>query len=711
MLTVSPAYGRGSLRVDYPREDYDGVRRYVPSFRQLLGVCALGFLLLAAAVGVAYAKTDIPTPNELSSAQTSVVYYSDGKSEVGRFGDQNRINVTLDQVPDHVQKAVLAAEDRTFYSNRGISPTGIARAFWNNVKGGSTQGGSTITQQYAKNAYLSQERTYTRKLKEFFIAVKLDQRDDKDKILQDYLNTIYFGRGALGIQTASQAYFGRDVSKLTVAQGATLAAIIRSPAGYDPINHPEALQARFNYVLDGMVKAGWLSADERASQVLPKVAKRKSRNATGGTTYYLLETVRRELKANGFTDQEIDFGGLKVISTFGKKAQAAAVQAVKDERPTENAKGVHIGLSAVDPRTGAVVAMYGGDKAGGRNEVTQARVQPGSAFKPFALTAMLEDGIGLKSRYQGDSPLKMPGTDKPVNNEFDKDYGDKVDMIKATTESINTAFVDMTLDVGARKVMDAAVRAGIPEKTPGLDANARITLGTSSVRNLDMANAYATFAAQGEASQSYTVKEVKGSNGATRYKAKVKHHRVFEKDVMADVSYALQQVVEAPGGTGRAARDLGRPSAGKTGTAEDRSAWFVGYTPQLAAAVDFYKGDGTESLDGVGGLSTFFGARYPAQVWTAFMKGALQGEEVLEFPKPEYVGKAVNPKPSPTPTPTTTSPTATPTLPTKTPGPPSSPPGQTKGPKPSITILPTGSPSPTTTTTAPGGGGGGGGGG
>ena len=496
------------MRVDYPRSEHTGVRRFVPSWKQFLALVSVGFLAMVALVGVAYAKTDIPTPNELAGAQTTVVYYSNGKTEIGRFGDQNRINVTIDKVPEHVRQAVLAAEDRSFYENNGISPKGIGRAFWNNLKGGSTQGGSTITQQYAKNVYLTQERTYKRKAKEFLIAVKLDQRDNKDKILQDYLNVIYFGRRAYGIETASETYFKKPVSDLSVAEGAVLAAIIRSPARYDPANHPEELQARFDYVLDGMVAKGWLDESERAKQKLPEVAPPKTTNSASGTNYYLLDTVRRELKVNGFTDQEIDLGGLKVITTFQLKAQRAAVRAVRTERPKEKAKGVHIGLSAVRPGDGAVLAMYGGDKAGGHNEATQARVQPGSAFKPFALTAALQDDISLKSRFSGNSPLKVPGS-KPVNNEFDQSYG-TVDLIKATEDSINTAYVDLTLEMGSRKVLDAAVDAGIPEKTPGLLPNARIPLGTNSARNIDMSSAYSTFAAQGEASQWYTVRRGQG---------------------------------------------------------------------------------------------------------------------------------------------------------------------------------------------------------
>ncbi|MBA2768142.1 MAG: penicillin-binding protein, partial [Sporichthyaceae bacterium] len=533
------------MRVDYPRQDYDGVRRYLPSFGQFLVLAGVGFLVGVAAVGVGYAATSIPRPNELVSAQATIVYFDNGRTEIGRFGEQNRIIIPLAQVPDHVQKAVLAAEDRSFYENRGISPTGIVRAFWNNLRGNSTQGGSTITQQYAKNAFLSQERTYKRKLKEFFISVKLARRDDKDEILADYLNTIYFGRGAYGIETAAQTYFGKPARELTVEEGAVLASVIRSPANYDPEDDAERLQSRFDYVLDGMVTKGWLSEGERAGLEVPPLA--EARKPRGGPNFYLLDAVRRELKVQGFTDQDIDLGGLRVVSTFDRRSQRAAVRAVRQERPTENARNVHIGLSAVEPGTGAVIAMYGGDEAGELNEATQARVQPGSSFKPFALAAALEDDVSLRSTFEGNSPLALPGTDKEVGNEFDNDYGSAVDLVTAARESINTAFVDLTLEIGPRRVLEAAVAAGIPEDTPGLEPNAVIPLGTASVRNIDMASAYATFAAQGETAPWYVVQEVRGANGGTRYQADPDPSRAFDEDVVADVSYALQQVVQ--GGT------------------------------------------------------------------------------------------------------------------------------------------------------------------
>ena len=628
----------------------------------------MGFLSLVALIGVAYAATPIPQPNDLISAQTTIVYFDDGKTEIGRFGEQNRIIVAAG--PGARPRAEGGARRRgpLVLREQAASRRPASRAPSGPTSAAAPPRAARRSPSSTRRTPTSSsERTYSRKFKEFFIAVKLDRRDDKDKILEDYLNTIYFGRGAYGIQTAAQTYFGKDAKDLTVAEGAVLASVIRSPANYDPVDDAERLQGRFDYVLDGMVTKGWLDAGERAGLQVPKLADPKK--PKGGTDYYLMDTVRRELKAHGFTDQDIDLGGLRVTSTFDRRSQRAAVRAVRQERPRENARNVHIGLSAVQPGTGAVVAMYGGSEAGQLNEATQARVQPGSAFKAFTLSAALRDDISLKSRFWGNSPFDVPGTDKEVNNEFDNDYGTSVDLVTATEDSINTAFVDLSIEMGTRKVVEAAIDAGIPEDTPGLTANAVTTLGTASVRNIDMATAYATFAAQGEAAPWYTVQEVKGANGGTRYQAKPKTTRAFDEDVMADLSYALQQVVE--NGTGAEAQSLGRPAAGKTGTAALRpdtttSAWFVGYTPQLAAAVDFYKGTGRADLDGVGGLPTFFGGEYPARIWTAFMTAAMQNKEVKDFPPRANVGEAVNPQPTFTPSPSET-PTETPTTETPTP--------------------------------------------
>jgi membrane peptidoglycan carboxypeptidase len=630
-----------------------------------LGVLGLGILGILG-VGVAFAMTDIPEANDFSRSQATIVYWNDGTTELGRFSAENRESVGIEEIPQHVQRAVIAAEDRSFYENSGFDPVGIARAAWSSLRGGEiTGGGSGITQQYVKNYYLTQERTLTRKIRELFIAVKIDQQMDKDQILQDYLNTIWFGRGTYGVQTAAKSYFGKPISELTLEEGAALAAILRSPGNYDPTLGEENLQRfteRFRYVLDGMVEKGWLDEATAAAAVPPTILPEVKSNTFGGPNGYLLQQVQQELEDVGIEPAEIETGGLRVVTTFDAKAQQAAIAAVQQEAPTENVEHLHIGLAAVVPGDGAVVAMYGGPDAVQQsfNDAIDAFPQAGSTVKPFTLTAAFENDISLKSRFWGNSPLEDPALGKPVNNEGDRDYGENVDLLYATENSINTAFVDLTLQLGPDKVMDAMVRAGIPSDAPGLAPdgrpNGRITLGTASISPVQMADAYATIAAQGRQADWYTVRKVTDLSGAVRHEVQPAPEQVIQPEVTAEVTYAMTQVVE--NGTGREARALDRPVAGKTGQAEDLGSWFSGFTPQLAASVAYFKTDYAAetptmlSLDGTGGLDTFAGGAYPARTWTAFMKAALDGVEVVEFPERSEIGEDLNPTPTPTPTPT-----------------------------------------------------------
>ena len=633
--------------VDYPRSGKQGVRRFVPSWRLVLGLGTAGVLLGVIAFSVLYASVSVPDPNKLVTAQTSVVYWADGKTELGRFAaeESNRQSIQLDQVPEHVRQAVLAAEDRSFYSNYGVSPRGIARALWVKINGGSTQGGSTITQQYVKNYFLTQDRTYTRKVKEFVISLKIEQQESKEQILQNYLNTIYFGRGAFGIETASQAYFNHPASRLTVAEGAVLASVVRSPGLYDPVGQKQRAQDRMDYVLDGMVAEGWLSQAERDRTVFPKVAPRKARNAFAGTTGYLLKTVQDDLRTDvGLTEEQIDQGGLRIVTTFEKKMQDAAVRAMDEEMPTEGAEGVRAGLAAIKPGDGAVVAMYGGPDAVKQsfNAANQARMQAGSTFKPFTLAAALQEGISLRSRYDGEDEQTFPGVQDPVDNFGGSSYG-RINLITATENSVNTAYVGLNLDVGPEKTVAAAVAAGLPSDTVGLEPNIANVLGTASPRVIDMADAYATFAAQGVQAPPYTIRTVTSSTGDIAFRAQPQPKRVFSQDSMADLTYALQAVTEDGSGS-YAGNAMDRPVAGKTGTSSNNlSAWFTGYTPQVAAAVGLYRGDAKGdpiSLNGLGGRSQITGGSFPVRIWTAFMQGAMEGVDEVDFPEPVYGGES-----------------------------------------------------------------------
>ncbi|TAK70321.1 MAG: penicillin-binding protein [Actinomycetota bacterium] len=690
------------MRIDYPRRNRTGVRHWLPSWRQLLALAGATVVAVVGGFLLAVALTTIPEPNEVATAQTTIVYWSDGTTELGRLGDANRISVPLDQVSVTAQHAVLAAEDRDFYDHGGFSPAGIVRAAWNNLTGGSTQGGSTITQQYAKNAFLTQDRTFSRKARELLLSVKLETSSSKDDILSDYLNTIYLGRGAYGIETAAQAYFGTSAASLDLAQSAALAAIIRSPGGYSPENNLAKLQGRWAYVLDGMVSKGWISQAQRDATVFPRFTKRQSADRFSGTDGYLLAAVRDQLLGQGFTEDDIDGGGLRIVTTFDRKAQRAAVAAIKAQGPTTGTDRLRIGLAAVTPGTGAVVAMYGGPDylTDPLNNATQAIAQAGSTFKPFALAAATETGVPLSSTWNGASPRTIAGY--TLRNYGNTSYG-TVSLLRATEDSINTAYVDLTNQVGVGKVMAAATRAGIPADTAGMADNLTFVLGTASPHTIDLASAYATFAAHGRAVATTVLREVREANGGLLVQADPRPVQAFSADVADTVTYALSKVVTD--GTGFAAAQLDRPAAGKTGTTDgNKSAWFVGYTPQLAGAVMMVKDDkagNPQTLSGTGGLSSVTGGSFPARIWTAFMSAALQGSDVEEFTTPPDL---VRPSPSATaPSPSvSTSPTSTPSVsvtPTPTPSVSSTPPSPTA--TPTSTPASTPPPSPSGSPTAP----------
>ena len=600
-----------------------------------------GFIAGSVLFALAYFTVDIPDPNAYVNSQSTIIQYSNGE-EIGRVGTQNRQIVPLAKIPLNVRHAVLAAEDRGFYSNRAFSVTGILRAILNNLKGGSLQGGSTITQQYAKTAFLTPSRTIQRKIKELVISIKLENQLSKDQIFESYLNTIYFGRGSYGVMTASQQYFNRNVDQLTNAQAAVIASILRSPGLYDPAfkkGNEKRLQARFEYVKQGMIDAGWLDKAAAKKMTFPTVAPRSTSGQLSGPKGHIIEAVTKELSKLGFSQEQLLVGGLVIKTTLDQKAQQSAVDAVNKFYPSKAPDNLHIGLVAIRPGTGEIVALYGGRDYLQRqlSDATQSIALAGSTFKPFAIVAALEQGIPLTSMWNGDSPQVFDDAGKPyeVSNYGDEGWG-QIDLLYATKHSINTVFVPLGIKVGPTAVVDVARRAGIPEAVAMMPTPS-VVLGVASPHVIDVANAYATFAAQGIKSKPYLVAQVIGSNKGVLYEAKQETQEVFSKEVMADLTYALKGTIT--GGTGAAALALGRPAAGKTGTSQSNaSAWFSAYTPQLAASVALFRDSASESLNGIGGLTSVTGGTFPARIWTAFMKGALKGEPVMDFPAPSNIG-------------------------------------------------------------------------
>jgi membrane peptidoglycan carboxypeptidase len=673
------------------------------------GITALALTLLACATFIfLYQTIDIPDENQAFLDEQSTILYENG-DELGTFAKQKRDAISLDEMPDTIKDAVVAAENRTFWTDSGIDPKGILRAAFSNASGNSTQGASTITQQYVKILYLTQEHSYTRKIKEAILSLKVQRQKSKEEVLQGYLNTIYFGRGAYGIQTAALAFFDKPAKKLDLRESAVLASVLNNPTGYDPANGKEArenLKERYEYVLGSMAEMGVITQEvaDKASRKLPKFPKQEPTSTYGDQKGHLLTMVRKELlrtkddEGNFFTEEQIDGGGLQVTTTFDPKVMDAAEQGVINGRPEGfGDKELHVGVASVEPGTGAVRGIYGGQ------DFLQSQLnwaveggQAGSTLKAFAVAAGLKDGYSLKDSFDGNSPIELPDGGE-IENQGDDSYG-RVSLLTATEDSINTAFIDMTLGMenGPEKIVSMMNAMGIPpaeapkrgpgfpNTTPGLGPNIGVALGSGTVSPINMANGYATIANGGVAMRPYIIEKVVDADGETVYEHKASEgERAVSEDIAADTSYALQQVVEV--GTGDAAQALGRPAAGKTGTATNEagdviSAWFTGYTPQLSTAVMYVRGQGNGKLDDW--LPSFFGGDYPAETWTEVMTAAMEGLPVEEFPEPVYVdGDApseghepyVAPPPKPTKTPSFTteepSETTEPTKPTEPTGP------------------------------------------
>ncbi|MEV8315296.1 transglycosylase domain-containing protein [Streptomyces sp. NPDC059900] len=632
-----------------------GWRRIFPTWRMVLGGFILLILLCVGGFAAGYMIVEIPQANTAATAQSNVYLYADG-SQLARDGEVNRENVPLSQIPKEVQHAALAAEDRDFYSESAVDPKAMIRAAYNTVTGKGKQSGSTITQQFVKNYYLGQEQTVTRKAKEFFISIKLDREVSKDDILAGYLNTSYFGRNAYGVQAAAQAYFGKNVKDLDTAQGAYLATLLNSPNAYDVATHPEnkpRAVARWNYVLDGMVKEGWLSASERAKTDFPAPKEAKGASGLSGQRGYLVQAVEDYLTSNKIVDEDtLAKGGYRITTTLQKDRQDAFKEAVDDQVMSKVDKdarkvdrNVRAGGASIDPKTGQVVAMYGGIDYTKQyvNNATRRDYQVGSTFKPFVFTSAVENGsvtqdgrtITPNTIYDGTNKRPVQGWDGGTyapENEDDVNYGD-ITVSTATDKSVNSVYAQMAVDVGSDKVKDTAVALGIPSGTPDLTASPSIALGPSTASVLDMTEAYATLANHGK-HPTYTMVAKVTKDGQEVELPEPKTAQAVSREAADTTTSILQSVVD--GGTGTAAQAAGRPAAGKTGTAEeDKAAWFAGYTPELATVVSVM-GQNPDTgahtpLYGALGQARINGGAFPAQIWAQFTREALQDEPIQDF--------------------------------------------------------------------------------
>ncbi|MET9432627.1 transglycosylase domain-containing protein [Streptomyces sp. NPDC006551] len=706
-------------RADKRQVKKGGRIRRLFTWKRLLGTFFVGCLLVMGAFYAIYLLVPVPSANAQATMQSNVYKYSNGKL-IARTGEINREIVGLEKIPTKVQYAFVAAENKTFYKDHGVDIRGTARAALNTVTGKGKQGGSTITQQYVKNYYLDQDQTVTRKLKEMVIALKVDQRMAKSEILAGYMNTSYYGRSAYGIQAAAQSYYGVDASKLNVAQGAYLASLLQAPNQYDwtsatPTGR-KLVEERWNYTLDNMVEEGWLEQTERHGLKFPVPQKPKPAPGMEGQRGYLVEAANQELMRQGISEEDIKAGGWTITLNVDEKKQKALVEAVDeqleeklDREGDKKDATVQAGATSVDPKTGKVVALYGGVGATQHwmSNATRRDYQPASTFKPIVLASALDNGaetqdgrkIGLGTIYDGTSKRPVVGSDVPFNpeNEDDRSYG-PVTVQKATNSSINSVYAQMIVDVGPAHVKKTALDLGMKDgedfgETPSM------SLGVMGASTWDMAGVYATLDNHGV---KVTPTIVKSAEHKDRKAEPVKSigEQVISREAADTTTKAMQGVVRSGSGF-RAAGNY--QAAGKTGTSENnRSAWFVGYTPELVTAVGLFgeevKGGQTTLTDTINpGRAN--GGRTPAQIWGAYTTSALGGGSDARFDLETDDSAVV--EPDPTPSRTTESPEPTPPA-TSTGSPdPTPPPTSTATTPPQPTRTTTTPPEPTPTRTEP----------
>lgn len=668
---------------------------------------------------ITYATTEIPKPSQFARAQVTTVYYSDGKTEIGKFADVNREIIDTKNLPKYIGNAVVASEDRTFWTNSGVDLRGIARALLNNVRGGATQGASTLSQQYVERYYMTENTSkgnalqrYWAKAKEAILALKINRQQSKEEILDNYLNTIYFGRGSYGLQAAAKAYFGKNAKDLTYSEAAMLSGVIPAPSVYDPANNEKMAKVRWSRVLGYMAEDGYITPkqkmDAKFPTTLPPV---KSRISFGGVNGYFMFQARQELKdLAGLSEEQIDTQGLKIVTSIDQKKQKLMEDAVA-KLPQDHAQNLRVTMISTDPKTGEIISEYpGADYLKIQtNSATQDHFQAGSTFKMFGLVSALEQGGNLSDRYEANSPTEIQGV--PIQNYGNYSFG-SVSVARATALSINVAFVRMNAKYGPSLTKEAAIRLGFPEKTPGLDDSLTNVLGSASPTAADIATAYGTIANEGKRETVHMIRQVTDAAGDIVYMPSFSPEQVVERNVALTAIKALQGTFESGGTATRA--QIGRPSAGKTGSSSDnKSAVFAGFIPQMVTVVGMYqvgpKGE-EQTISPFGGVREVTGSTWPAWLWGQYMSQATKDLKIEHFDTPQRIKKTeVTRSEEPSPTETTPESTQSSESPSVTPSPtdslaPTEPgtPGGTQTPPSPGETNPGGGPGPSPTQTIPG---------
>lgn len=595
--------------------------------RRFLWIVGILVFLIIAGAGCGFigaTMSDLPEVANVKPAASSQIYDVHGNLITTVHATENRLPVKLSQVPKDLQNAFIATEDNRFYSHHGVDPIGIMRAIWVNIAhDGVAEGGSTITQQLARNAFLTQDRTLKRKIMEAMLAIRIEQYYTKQEILEMYLNQIYFGQGAYGVQAAAHVYFGKNVQDLDLAQSAMLAGLPQSPNYYSPLTNYKAGKARQAVVLGQMVKYDYIdqaTADKAKDEDLGLREKSEAAHSDNNASYFI-DYVISEI-AEKYGDDAVYKDGLKIYTTIDMKAQDAAVQAMHnlpnfytDDKGLTQPQGA---LIAINPHNGYIVAMVGGRGDDSFNRAVLAERQPGSAFKPFVYLAAIQDGMtpgtvmdDKKIEFNGWSPKNYEGT-----------YSGQMTLRYALQHSVNTIAVQLADAVGMRKVLNLASSLGITTLDDSKDNNLAAALGglTNGVKPIDMAVAYGTLANGGVKVKPVAITKIVDRNGQVVEENSTEEQRVVDPKYAYVITNMLESVMS--GGTGGGA-SIGRPAAGKTGTTdESKDAWFVGYTPDLVAAVWMGDDYGIETLDGI------TGGTVPAVIWRDFMSQALNAMEI-----------------------------------------------------------------------------------
>lgn len=605
-------------------------------------VIAYSFIV-GKAVHQSASAQELALPSISSEMQVgSTVYADDGKTVLAVLsGPELRKPVNLNQVSPTLVNAVVDTEDHGFFVHGGFDVASMARAAIHDSSGSGLQGGSTIAQQLVKQLYLTSEQKLSRKIKEAVLADRLEQTYSKDQILQAYLNTIYLGNGAYGVEAAAETYYREPASQLTLPQAALLAGMIQDPSGYDPILQPAAARDRRAQVLDRMVDLHTITpAQAAAAKLVPLPTIAPTPRPTNSISNYYVQEVRDELLAPGSplgsTYQErwnaLFEGGLKIYTNLDPGEQNQAEQAVANDTPS-NSGGYQEALVSVEPGTGKVRALVGGTGTADSqfDLVTQGTRQPGSGFKLFTLLAALQQGYSVFDTVDSQSPcaIKFPGdndlVNKPINNDAGPGGG-VINLVTATAQSVNCAYVRLAHEVGLPNVISMAHQLGITGNIPQYPS---IVIGSYAVHPLQMAGAYATVADGGIYHKPSFIDHITDRTGATIFNGVDPGHRVFSSQIAAEADIALQAVVQ--NGTGTSAGLYNRQVAGKTGTTENNvDAWFNGFTPQIETTVWMgnVRGEVPIYIDGV----PVYGANYPAETWHTFDAAALANQPALPLP-------------------------------------------------------------------------------